>query len=531
MATSRLSLALLILLLAAGLRITAMENDQRFHPDEALFASFARNAAVQGDWLLHGALDKTPLSIYMAALGMTAFGVTALPNGVLTLDTFHGEFAARLPNVYASILFVALMMALARRAFRQARAAILTGILAAISPLALAFSAVAFTDPLMLVCITAAFYAALRGKPVQTGIWLALGIGCKQQAVLYTPLLLAVLWRSNMLHPEVVGKNQDTQEGKAGSAAKYLRDSILMALPVAVGLTALLVWDEARGQVTGLWTLAAANNDPGRLAHPDELLPRLVAWMCYAQYLLPLTPIAVLIGLRILTAATRITSHSDAKAASQQRRAGFMWILAAYAVLYLLAHWAVAVNIYDRYLLPLLPVAILLAAGVLSESGHKDRQHNSVLLTRPFVASTLFLLALSLPTALDALAARLPIGGDRGKHQGIEDLAAHLEGKPLGTIIYDHWLGWELGYYMGTWSDKRRVYYPTPHALAADAPLNPDCAPRYIAAPADVTLTPWLNALRRVGFTISLDYAHGRFVSYRLIPALTVKCASTAESS
>ena len=39
-------------------------------------------------------------------------------------------------------------------------------------------------------------------------------------------------------------------------------------------------------------------------------------------------------------------------------------------------------------------------------------------------------------------------------------LARHLNGKPVATVIYDPWLGWELGYYLGVWHDKRRVHYP-----------------------------------------------------------------------
>jgi hypothetical protein len=60
---TRLLISLPILLLGIGLRFHALARDMRFHPDEALFATFARAAAVKGDWLLHGSLDKTPLPV------------------------------------------------------------------------------------------------------------------------------------------------------------------------------------------------------------------------------------------------------------------------------------------------------------------------------------------------------------------------------------------------------------------------------------------------------------------------------------
>lgn len=526
LAVKRLWAALLILLLAAALRAAALGVDQRFHPDEALFATFARGAAVQGDWLLRGPLDKTPLSIYAAALGMTFLGVTPLPNGVLTLEIHRGEFAARLPNVFASIICVALVIALARRAYGSGRAGLVAGMLAAMSPLALAFSAVAFTDTLMLLCITAALYVAVCGRAALAGICLALGIGCKQQALLYAPLLLAVLWCE--------GRSCRAVADREAAALRlwnpillFSRQVVSFALPVAGGLLALAAWDAARGQATGLWALAAVNNDPGRLARLDELLPRFVAWLSCAQYLLP---IGGLLGLVLLHLAGSGASRRE-WSASTMDGGQFAWILAVYAALYLLAHWLIAFNIYDRYLLPLLPIAVLLVAGAVRRAVIERKKHGSAIRQAARFAALALLFALSLPVALDALAGRLPIGGDRGRHQGIAELTAHLNSKPLGAIIYDHWLGWELGYYLGAWSDKRRVYYPTPHALAADAPLNPDRAPRYLVALNDVPHMAWLDALRDAGFTVSRDYARRRFVVYRLIPPQDARCASNAGSS
>lgn len=120
------------------------------------------------------------------------------------------------------------------------------------------------------------------------------------------------------------------------------------------------------------------------------------------------------------------------------------------------------------------------------------------------------------PVALDAAEGRIGVGGDQGAHTGIDQLGVYLESKPLGTIIYDHWLGWELGYYLGTWSDKRLTYYPQPILLAKDARIQADPAPRYFVAPIDAPLRPWLDALRAVGFTVRPDYRTAQQVVYRL---------------
>src|SRR5262245_39810657 len=136
-------ICILILFVGSALRFQALARDVRFHPDEALFATFARSTAVNGDWLLHGNLDKTPLSIYAIAFSMNLFGITTLPNGVLTLDVHAGEFAARVPSTLASILMMAVMYAVAKRLYGRLSAANLTPLIAmmlsAISPFFLAF--------------------------------------------------------------------------------------------------------------------------------------------------------------------------------------------------------------------------------------------------------------------------------------------------------------------------------------------------------------------------------------------------------
>jgi hypothetical protein len=69
---------------------------------------------------------------------------------------------------------------------------------------------------------------------------------------------------------------------------------------------------------------------------------------------------------------------------------------------------------------------------------------------------------------------------------------------------------------MGTWSDKRRVYYPTPEALATDALLQADRAPRYFVVPDGVDANLWLNALRDAHFKVTQTYHRMPFAVYEL---------------
>src|SRR5512147_2396988 len=94
---------LLICLVAFALRLGPLF-DNRFHPDEALFSTWALKAARGENLLLSGVpVDKPPLLIYLSALSFFVFG--------------QSELAARVPNLLASVISVPLLYQLARRGY------------------------------------------------------------------------------------------------------------------------------------------------------------------------------------------------------------------------------------------------------------------------------------------------------------------------------------------------------------------------------------------------------------------------------
>jgi hypothetical protein len=283
----------------------------------------------------------------------------------------------------------------------------------------------------------------------------------------------------------------------------------------------LLGWDALRQSPPGLFALAATNNTPERWPRPDELLPRLQTWLAYADTLIgwPFLLVAGLIGIGGLLMRQRVNALDK--------------LLAGYTLLYLLAHWLLPFNLYDRYLLPILPlVVVLLARVVILSSQFTVHSHSEIQKRldalqpetsnlKPIWLRRIAVVALCLtllPGAWNAAQLQVAVGGDRGQLAGMDDLAAWLEAKPLGTILYDRWLGWGLEYYRGSWSDKRMVYYPTPELLAAGAAAQPDPAPRYFPMPLEAPADDWLQPLREAGFTVSLVYSSPRFVVYELIP-------------
>lgn len=487
--TSRRTTLIIIILLGAWLRFCALFADVRFHPDEALFATFARAAATNGDWLLPGTLDKTPLSIYAQAVAMMPFMTES--DQLLWLDWRLGEIAARLPSMLASVLLIPIMYQLARitcATDRGSKPAVVeaqfAALLMALSPFAVAFSATAFTDGLLLLFVTLSLSAVVADRPLLGGLWLALGFASKQQAVLLVPLLLLLLW---------------------GLHGLTLRRLWRLGAPLVAMLVVLLVWDAARAQESGVFALAASNNDVWRFIRASEIVPRLQVWMMHGRWLIGAGWLTMLlVGLALVALVDHIRRGSLFRANLVDV------LLLTYILAYVLLHWSVAFNTYDRYLLLILPALILLAARGFSWVQSQLRLS--------VFGSILLLVGALLPTAHLASTGRLGIAVDRDAGEEIDQLAAYLNERALGAIIYDYWLGWELDYYLGQWTDKRRVFYPTPHLLVVDAVHQPDPALRYLVMPRRHLARPWLEALCAADFELTEPEQVGQFIVYPLVP-------------
>ncbi len=482
----RLLMPLLIVLASASIQFHALVQDVRFYPDEALFSTFARNAALNGDWLLHGDLDKPPLSIYASALSMN-FVAARVQNGVLDFDARMGEFAARIRGGLANVVLAATIYVLALRLYGKRSLAGWAALFVALSPYSAIYGATAYTDSLMLCCAALAVLLAAKGNWLWSGVWMTLAFASKQQALYLLPLVWALGW---VMHGVTIR-----------------RIAVFLA-PLAAGVVILLGWDGLRGQVTGLFALAAANNNPARLIRSDEVMPRLTTWLNYGRTLIG-TPTIVLSIAALLMAVARIRREA------RQRDALIDLLLLVYLLAYLLTHWLVAFNVYPRYLLPLLIPAALLAARAVEWLWawllpRLSAQEGTVLAAA--LVLTMFVGGRS------AGESRADFSEDGNDYSGIIALADTLNSETLGAVVYDHWLGWELGYYMGQWTDKRRVYYPTPEALVADALTLDDPAPRYLVAPTREPLDPWLEALQKAGFSVEKTYQQQGMVVYKLMP-------------
>ncbi|MCW5861501.1 MAG: glycosyltransferase family 39 protein [Anaerolineae bacterium] len=458
---SRLRLSLLpILWLGAALRLWGLFANS-FHADEALFATWARLIAVWRDPLLRTQpVDKPPLLFYSQAIFYPLLGPV--------------EWAARLPSLIASLLLIALTAQLAWRLGGDSAAALVAAAVVAVAPLAVQFSATAFSDPLLTMWLVAALVAALArpAQPGWAGVGLGLALATKYQAALFVPLLAGLGWLAGW-------RGRDWARAAVGTAAV-----------VAV----VLLWSAARADAAGLVASQWANIGGLRPARSWELWPRLADQARLWRLALggPL-----LAGAALATAVALLSPHARARLRPADA------LLALFALAYALLHWLWAVPAWDRYLLPLVPViAVLLgrlgaAAWSLTaeaSAGRAGRWAGAALLVA--------VAALHVPVAVAARAGQYPIGGQPTADGGAAEVARALADAPYGTVLYDHWYSWHWRYQLF----DGRVYvswFPHADALLADLAAFGQTGPaRLVALPRDGTAAPLLRRLRQAGYRL-----------------------------
>ena len=331
----------------------------------------------------------------------------------------------------------------------------------------------------MLTCVTASLWLALRHRPGSSGLLFGLALACKQQALLCLPLILWAAWHHAPPTPR-----------------RHLRFLLSTALCVAL----LFIWDSARPGA-GIHLLALANNQPEGFAHAESLLSRLHTWLAQAAALFwPAWPGALV----LLGGALALVWPASAR--EPCRRVGLA--LFAWASAYSLLHLLPDSPLYSRYLLLLLPALLPLSARSLCLC--------AVLLTSRLPQLRLDPRPALLLLVLPALLLQPAPGPD--PHAGIDELGEWLAARPVATVIYDRWLGWQLGFYLGAWHDKRLTWYPQPGPLVHDARRLCEFGHRYLPAPRDADVAPWLEALEAGGFTVTLAWSNAGYDAWQFTP-------------
>ncbi len=508
--------ALLALILPLGLALRlAPWGQNRFLEDEALYGYWGLQIATGADPMLDAEpVDKPPLHPYALALGFLILG--------------PGETAARLPSLLASVAGIALAYALGRALYADAWVGLLAALLLALSPFDLLFASTAFTDSLMTAWVLAALLAAARGHPGAAGLLAGLAGATKQQGLLFLPLVVGVvalaparlrqrphpwflqrwLLRRRLASPGT-GTAPAPVPGHGNPLHRWLR-FILGFGAVALGI---VWWDLARLQRPGFLAQSLISYGGLGPAQPQALGRRALAWLqllagFWGGRMVALLGLA-LVGLLL----ARWLRSRQPPAAGWTRVDG---LLAAFVLAFLLLHWLVGFQVWDRYLLGLVPLAALLAARLLASTVRLVPAGR----WRPVAAAGLgLLLAASLAQPVARAAnSELPLGGDHGAYDGIDQLAAYFRANaPPGAVLYHYWLGYHYHFYLHG-ALLRLHWYPDPADLVHDATVYRR-EPRYIAFPSFRDGSQARGALAAAGIELVPVYETRRrdgTVSFRL---------------
>jgi 4-amino-4-deoxy-L-arabinose transferase-like glycosyltransferase len=462
-----------VLLLAWGLRLPVALGS-RLHPDEALYGTWGLLIASGRDaWLAERPVYKPPLLPYLIAGAQALFG--------------DSELSVRLPGLASGVLAVSAVAALSSALYRDPRVMLAAAVGMAFSPLAVYLFSSAFTDPVMVAAGIGACAAAARGYAGWAGVLGGLAFATKQTGLVWVPLVL--------------GLGQACASGLGWRVPRFAGGFLLVAVPP-------FAWDAVRMAqgATSFWSLGVSGYGGLRLIWPQDLWERLRGWadQLHGLFSSPVVDGVLLLGLPALL-------WRGVARRAYARGTLVDLLLISFVVIHFFLHWLWAFPIWDRYLLPVVPVLALLLARLAAaavaglQSAVRSlflftSRSRSVAACRSTLAAGCLVLAALLVPALGVARDGCP-GGACTAYDGIDEVAAFLGGLPEGTVVYEHWMGWQYGYYL--FDDPLYLaHWPNPAWLARDVLVFGTTDARYIAFPAWESSARVERALAEVGYRL-----------------------------
>lgn len=479
-----LSESLVGLAMLTGLILpTSLFVSQRFHHDEALYATWALQIATEQDvWLAETAVDKPPLFIYMVALSMTMFGQT--------------ESVARFPSMFATAAMIWLTYQLGR-AWYDRQTGVVAAWLLTLSPYVLCFAPTAFTDPLLVALVLASCLSLTDQRPVMAGIFLGLAAATKQQAALFGWLIL-MLW----------GVNHHRRVDRQSLGARLSELSrLLFGLFMVMGL--LFLWDVNRTAAPSFLTHSATNYGGLRL----DIGPFVERWSGFSQLLWYGTGSTTLNGIFLVGLAGLLVEYIlrrrfVSQSTDDNSRFYMDGLIIIFCLGFLALHASFSFQVWDRYLLGLMPLLALLLARILllprrvavvslTRLNGAARPSNRWALIMSYLWVALIIMTTLRPAAQEAINGRYPIGSNSHPLQGIEQIVAYLQRNAAAdSTLYHRWLGTHWRFYLWGYPYDLQ-FWETPAELTSKVEAG-----HLIAFPSWRSETEARLALQRRGFRL-----------------------------
>ncbi len=453
---------------------------QRFHHDEALYATWALQiASGTNPWLVQIPIDKPPLFLYTVAGAMWLFGST--------------EAIARIPSLIATMCTIVLTFRLGQSLYGSG-VGLLAAWLAALSPFTILFAPTAFTDPMLAAFIMAGCLAAAEGRAGWAGLWLGLAIATKQQGIFFIPLAVGLLFvaGSRPAGSKVDGCRETVSADHSLSTALYashplfyvsrIRPYSKLLLTTALTFLPALFWDMGRSQTPGFWQMSFINYG-GLSPVSGELSERWWTFLALLEYATasPTLNLIFIAGLPILLTAGlwQIMKSYLQKSGRilSTHHPQIDWLLSMYVLIFICGHVWFSFQVWDRYLLGLIPILALLMGRIVWLPwrllrhiwlARQPKYAVPVGLVASLALTCLLTVSLAQPVR-DAMNARYPLGSDSTALSGIEQIIAYLQGQVgANNTLYHRWLGPHWRYYLWDYPYDLQ-YWASPQVLARKA--------------------------------------------------------------
>ncbi|MBK8048864.1 MAG: glycosyltransferase family 39 protein [Anaerolineales bacterium] len=426
-----------------------------FREDEAIYGYWALHGWRVDPWFLTVWPDKPPLFIWLLGSAFQLWG--AVPA------------AAQFLNIAASTLTIAVVAATARRWWGPL-AGLTAGALLMLNPFAISFAATAYTDSTLVLAGALSLACVAGRRPILAGLWLGVAIMTKQQGLLFAPLIVVVL----LVPPHAeAGSGQGARHTIAAlkALARFCAGLALITLPI-------LYLDSLRWAVApSPWDLGARNAGTVLLASAATWQTRLYGWLALA-WQLAAAPAPWLIWSILLLGAVWFARRGD-----QGRNLAIACWLALWSVAFLILHTVTSVQVWDRYLLPLvLPYSLL--GGWAVQQGWNYLAPRAVNIPAGALRAGLavacgLVVLLWLPPAARAATGNLPIGADHGAYAGLDVALAYAQSTGRGdqrVELYHREVGWQARFYLFDAIQNGAVelrYYPNAVYLADSVVKHP----------------------------------------------------------